>query len=39
MSLPTEFDNMLILIIALFLFIEGVEDMTTYIALMLIYLA
>ena len=37
MSLPTEFDNILILIIALFLFIEGVEDMTTYIVLALLY--
>lgn len=39
MSLPTEFDNILILILALFLFIEGVEDMTTYIALIYIFLA
>lgn len=39
MSLPTEFDNILILIIALFLFIEGVEDMTTYIALISIFFA
>ena len=39
MSLPTEFDNILILIIALFLFIEGVEDMTTFIALIAIFLA
>ena len=39
MSLPTEFDNILILIIALFLILEGVEDMTTYIALIAIYMA
>ena len=39
MSLPTEFDNILILIIALFLYIEGVEDMTTYIALAFIFMA
>lgn len=39
MSLPTEFDNILILIIAAFLIIEGVEDMTTYIALFSIFMA
>ena len=39
MSLPTEFDNILILTIALFLFIEGVEDMTTYIALFFILMS
>ena len=39
MSLPTEFDNILILIVALFLFVEGVEDMTTYIALAFIFMA
>lgn len=39
MSLPTEFDNILILIITLFLFKEGVEDMTTYIALISIFMA
>ena len=39
MSLPTEFDNILILIITLFFILEGVEDMTAYIALFFIFLA
>ena len=36
MSLPTELDNILILIVTLVLFLEGVEDMTTYAALLFI---
>ena len=39
MNLPADFDNILILTIALFLYKEGVEDMTTYIALSLVFIA
>lgn len=39
MNLPANFDNILILTIALFLYKEGVEDMTTYIALFLVFIA
>lgn len=39
MNLPADFDNILILILALFLIKEGVEDMTTYIALFLVFIA
>lgn len=39
MNLSADFDNILILTIALFLYKEGVEDMATYIALFLIFIA
>ena len=39
MSLPTDFDNILILTILFFLLIEGVEDMTSYITLFILLIS
>ncbi len=39
MNLPTDFDNILILILAIFLLKEGVEDMTTYLALFFVFIS
>ena len=37
MNLQTDFDNLLILCVGLFLFLEGVEDMTMFTALLLLF--